>query len=883
MTRSELPPRAVNIVDAVSRATCTDVTVKTLEQIFDFDGSRTSVKAKQSTDARRPQATLRVSRPTGHKTRKQPPVTVLEDPTDAAPLETSREKRKLATEIINTSLKVLAAAVQSPPTKSAGRLSRSILHQSPPSDSVSELHTPLRALSLNRVVNTSDEKCRRRRSSSTSLRAHLSGLQAAAECGSLAFAILGSVDAQESLGTHVAPLQLEHGLSVFIGKLVALDFHDIAIKELRVLRRRLNAPKPPSEQKKEKARPASRIHSGGLSGTGKESLPDLLTFRNTNAKGQLLDLMITTQFQVLRIIAKGSSSHALEAAIKHLDLCAPSSPANLIERQRDELSPQRSTKAAHQLESLSRLLSQFCGGVEPSEQHQDSGSRRNLCPSVAFRYQVLALEIRLRWWSIARHQGDAIHEILRPFENYLAYFQRRAALSEEEKYTFGQAQTARLLIQLSEHRDEAIMSADNVQKAMFKLRLIQADLAREHSKFDVANDYLNMLQQSAVISNASKSQICLFRCKRATLSVRTHMEFQRQQQMLEEMMDLSVILGQDLGEDDEEFIEIVMALNDFRKSVLTLVRRLQQKPVSTNQTDLHITTHCAKALCSGVNLLSAVPIKSQRQDTGGRAGLLRPSRWQLVWDVANTFIESVAMLAKLSIACTAENWNTIHAGLQCSISLAYGSIDSYYTKPPKAQGVDVKISCFITISNAYWCRFLQVKQTSADYSELRDLLTASIDAVRDQPTLVQQSALLPAKLEKLASLHESSKNYVKAAAAHAEVIKSLAANGTVSAAAEAARRESLQLVLNKTGPFSLLGRSIRGYQKAIICDDDGAPPSRLKFDIEELSSSERGLMLEYQLATTGTCFLSLIKSRAALRGIYAYALYDLTLRRVRNR
>lgn len=855
MTRSELPPQAVNIVDAISRATCTATTVQTLGQILDSDGSRTSALAKQLTNTRRPHAqktALRVSKPVGNITRKQPPVSVLEDPEDAAPLQTSREKLRLATEIVNTSLKVLAAAVQSRPSKSSRRLSKSTSYQSPLSNSVSELQTPLKALSLNRVANTSDEKCLRRRSSSTSLRAHQSGLQAAAKCASLAFAILGSVEAQKNLGTQVSPLQLEHGLSVFIGKLIALDFHDIAIKELQALTKRLDAPELPSEQKKGGARSASSIPSGPPSGTRKESLPDLLTFRNTNAKGQLLNLMITTQFQILRVIAKSSSSHAVEAAIKHLDLCVPSSPANLIERQRDELSSQGSTKAAQQLESLSRLLSQFCGDTEPSEQHQDSGSRKNICPSVAFQYQALALEIRLKWWIMARHQGDAIHEILRPFERYLTCFQRRSCLSEEEKYTVGQTHVARLLEQLSKLRNEAIMSVDNVPQALFKLELIRADLARDHSKFDVANDWMNLLQQSAIFSNPSKSQMCLFRCKRATLSVRNHMELRCQQQMLVEVMDLSAILGQDLRGNLEEVIDIVMALNDFRKSVLTLIRRLQQGPNSASQTDQDIITQCAKTLCSGVKILSVLRTKSQIQNTGGGAAIVRAPRWRLIWDVANPLIESTAMLAKLSMACIAEHWDTIHAGLQCSIALVCESRNSYYTRPLEAQGFDINISCLVSISNAYWCRFLHVKQNSANYSELLVLLTASIDAVRDQPIPVQQSALLPAKLEKLASLHESSKEYVKAAAAYTDIIRTLAAHGIVSTAAEAASREPLQLVFNKNAELCLLGRTIRGYQKAISHNSNRAPPSLLTFNIEGLSSSERGLILEEQLTATGT-------------------------------
>ena len=94
MTRDEVQPRAVGIIDAISRATCTAATVQTLEQLFNADFNRGSALSKQSTNSRRPQtqkANLRASKPQGNNTRKQPRVTVLEDYEDISAPHLPRE------------------------------------------------------------------------------------------------------------------------------------------------------------------------------------------------------------------------------------------------------------------------------------------------------------------------------------------------------------------------------------------------------------------------------------------------------------------------------------------------------------------------------------------------------------------------------------------------------------------------------------------------------------------------------------------------------------------------------------------------------------------------------------------------------------------------
>ena len=883
MTRDEVPPRAVSIIDAISRATCTAATVHALGQLLNGEVNRGPTLSKQSTSCRRPQTQkthLRASKPQGNKARKQPPVTVLEDREDGRAIHSSREKYKLATEVVNTSLKVLTAAIQSQTgksTKLARRPSRSELNQPSPTIQNSDIQSPLQSLSLNCVTNTSGGKRRIRRSSSARLVANGTSLLAIAECGSLGFAMLVSAENQKNSEKDVSPLQLEHGMSVFVSKLIALGFHELAIRELRILRNRLDKSEPFSAKNDGGRRTASSRASKIPPDPADESLSEILMFRSANANGPLLNLMITTQLQTLRVMAAKSDPRPIEAALKYLDLSGPCSPVALIERQIDHSSPESSNKAAQQLESLSRLLTQFCGGLAPSEQQKDSGQWNSIPSSVVFQYQVLALEIRLKWWKVARHDGDAMHELLRPLERHLDCFRRRSALSVEEKYSHCKEPVERILARLSEFQNEAGMSVDNVQQALSRLELIRADLASESSKFEESSLWMKQSHQHLTLSNPSKSQICLFMCRRAILSIRSYLQSQRRQQMLDYMIDLSVILDQDLGIDHEEIMEIVVALNVLRKSVLALIRTHQRRPISTSQPDLDIIIECAKTMSSGVNFLNGLYTARKRQDSGGGSASPLPSGCRLVSEVALSFIDPIAMLAKLSMASSAGDWDLINVGLQCCTKLARKFDQRYNTELSKEQEYDIKRSSFVAISNAYWCRFLHFKQNSQNCLDLRKLLTASIDPIKDQPISIKQSALLLAKLEKLASLYELSEEYEEAAEAHADIIKYLTASGSVSAAAEAASRQSLQVVFDKNGAFTLLGRSIIGYQKALSLSSDEAR-ARLALDLQGLPASEKGMILEYQLKSTCSIVAS---SELAANLLSVYTDVNFPIRRLR--
>lgn len=888
MTPDELPPQAVIIQDAVSKATFSVTTVQALEQVLHSDHERLPTAGKQPATSRRPRiqaATARGVKLSGNRARKQPSVAVLED-RDGALILPLREKLKLATDVVNTSLKLLTSEIQSPakkPIKLGTTIPRSASNLSYASDSESEVLNPLRPLSINSVTNIAQEKCRSPRSSSTVSKGNTSGLLTTANCGSLAFAILRLVDAQQNSALKTPYLQLEQGMSVFIGKLIALKLYDVAIEELQTLRTRLNTPEIPLANGIGGTLPASKISFKPSLSSSKEPLPDLLVSQNTKARGQHLDLIITSQMQVLRVIAARKNPRAIEVAIRHLDLDSPSSPARLIEQQIDQRSSQTLTKAAQQLESVSRMLFQLCTGSGSEEQQPTS---KGISPSVELRYHTLALEIRLKWWKIAGHQGDAFKEIVRPFEKCLTSFRRHSTLTEKEKYVVSQGYVERLLMRLNNLRNHA--TVQNVERTMCRLQLTLANLAQDYSRFQDADQWMKESHRFLLLSNAPKSLICAFTCRRASLGIRSLSQDGSKQRILSTLEELSVTLRQDLGTDLDELADVVTALNGFRKAVLLMVGSDQQMPDSADRISLDLVIKCSEIFCVAIDFINNIINRSEKQRNTEKTAQSRLTEQQLVLDVAIPFIKSFAFLAKMSMACSFVEWKSIDAGLQRCITLARRYNGSQVQKSAVDDSGSMA-SCFISISTSYWCRFLNQRQNSTGYTGLQSLLAASIEAFKDQPMRVQVAGLVSTKLEKQASLYEYSKQYLKAAEAYANIVKFLIADGSVNSAADAAATESLQVIIKLNAPFDLLSRSLDGYLKALCNETAGELSPRLILDPGDLSPCGRGLILEYQLTAASSILTSrgctativhLIQELAtALLSIYTLA--EFPIRRLR--
>jgi separase len=186
-----------------------------------------------------------------------------------------RDRYILATEVANTTLKSLAEALKTqPPPRSrpatkakptsnenTQKLSRPRLGHTK-SSSIA-IH-PLKERSVSQAVNSPKKRPSSRRSSSYSSCVHTGpdpGLVQTAECSRVAFAYLGTPEAVKVAGKDSPELQLENGVLALIGKLVAHGLDTLAIKEMRILKRRLDKYLGRDVEKQDTRPPMSRTLS----------------------------------------------------------------------------------------------------------------------------------------------------------------------------------------------------------------------------------------------------------------------------------------------------------------------------------------------------------------------------------------------------------------------------------------------------------------------------------------------------------------------------------------------------------------------------------------------------------------------------------------------
>ena len=298
-----------------SSSTCSSTTVGLLTNLLNAKPPVTKVKKEtraKSEKATRPKTgNLKVAS-------KAAKVTVLEIP-DAQPTTLSaRERFSLATQVVNATLRVLTEAVKSPPQQK--RLSipnegQSVLKSTPSRGvvlhSASSTQQPLQPRSHNQAAKPTLKPSRLSRTSSSL--AESSGLLAIAECARLGFSHLRSLQTTKVAGMEIPPLQLENGMSALIGKLITLGFEDLALKEMRILRRRLETYRGEGKYEPDGVAEGGNTRQKNTK-LEKETLASCLRFENIDAGDAVLTLVVATQMQIMKLIASTKKPANIEVS-----------------------------------------------------------------------------------------------------------------------------------------------------------------------------------------------------------------------------------------------------------------------------------------------------------------------------------------------------------------------------------------------------------------------------------------------------------------------------------------------------------------------------------------------------------------------------------------
>lgn len=506
--------RADAVKAALSGKSASASTVTTLQSLLDT-GSASTTSADHAESKRyvpTKTATVRNPKATNRKAATKPGIAVHEDAPETL---TPKAKSGLATEVVNITLKALTDA-----SKVKSKVSTSSVPSAPATPRTTRRTSSISSKPLQpRQENATPAKSSPKKAKASrrpaappctgSVTEDSVYVVATAECARLAFSYLRSVKTQVIGVKDLPRFQLEAGMLALAARLVALGLDVLAVKELRVVKRRLQPGAKSSAVAKN-----SRLTAPHkcIAESEKETLASLLQLDPGVAESpEVLALAVTHQQLVLRLIATSRKPNVIEAALEYLSLDTANCPADLIKRQAT-LSGNTS-KAAKQLEGLSKSLLGLCPSASAGADQIALDGSVYPCPTIVFELQILALRIRQQWWNLAGHKADHEKELAEPFSKCLASFVRRSSVQplDAGRYDLGQRSHDQLgLRSLSYSSDTqcsilrtlaalAEQCALNVEAYSLAKKLVQAceELDPHH-----ARAVASLVKQSAVMISA---------------------------------------------------------------------------------------------------------------------------------------------------------------------------------------------------------------------------------------------------------------------------------------------------------------------------------------------------------------------------------------------
>lgn len=861
MTRKELPAQAANIMRAVETSTaCTNITVESLESYLRPIEASLPPQKQISTGVgrsgqRRPQARA-LPIPTGKYEGKRRAKSV-EVPLEQPTLSQLQDRITLATEVVNVTLESLTEAIRSQ-TPNETRLRKLS------TKSGASLAKVLQPVCVNIASKLPEEACRPRCSSSAASGSLSQGLRAQAECARVAFSALRSIHTRKDMGRDLPYLQLEKGMSALIGKLIALGFDDLATKELRILKTRLDkciSPTSVDQEAELTAEPIVPPKGATLAG--------LLQFQVPEADSPLLALIVASQVQALKLIASKSNCSCVEAAIKHIRLAVSYSPVNLIERMTDASTESR-TKAARQLELLAQSIVALSTGNTASQDASDPGFSRKISPHTNFTIQSLALEVRRRLWQFSRQGADILKELAEPFSQILGNYHRLSELPPNQKYESAITAFQSLLppnetLKCLPSR-KSVSRERSLERSLLAVYQTLSDLAQDCGNYEVA---VQWIQRSLKLSssNATPSpRICASLCRIANLRLRAFTKVRSDEQLLSSLADAIDSLEGDIQGESGDLDDLLFALSSLRRQAFNAIQDHQKSPHKKSARAAEVLDKCPELIFLGVKFLRRYLGRDSTHEEENKAISRYDQRRRLVWNNAGSFFESITAMARLGLMNPEDEWERLDAALQECRKLATMLVNF---RPSEYIERDPKELSLVPLSNAYWYRYQSLRQKRAADQEIQRALFFSIEILKARPCTERLAGLIPIKLERAGIIHEAARSFVEAARDYAEALRLQIEGGLLSLAADAAATRSVSEILGEKGDHSLLGRLLLAYPRVALQANSQSPVVEPVFDSASLPPSHRGILLEQQLAAV----ISIVRNQTVSSAIFEVLQY----------
>ncbi|EAQ89037.1 hypothetical protein CHGG_05656 [Chaetomium globosum CBS 148.51] len=643
-----------------------------------------------------------------------------------------REKAALATHVVNATLKALGEAAKPAATPAPRPPQEDGLVKTATTNALrrtsSAPMTPLQPRSLNRQSTSPVATTRHARSPSRS--SNTTNLLATVECARVALAALRQLPASGKIT--LPDLQLESGMSALVGRLIGLNIQEQAIKELRILKRKLEGSAAGDGKKAAKATGAEPKNSAQL-------FSELLDFGTVTASGQRLLLVITTQIQVLRVLAMAKKPSAIEAVLPYLRQDQASSPVNLLLLAARE-DGAHVAKIARQMETVAQCLFSLTPNVSSKDDSLGQESRLSISPASALELQALALEARLHWWKLAKHKGDAEKDVVVPLSRCLNAYIRRTSETAKSSYTVCSEIFDRIYRQLQSH---GFSPSKGSKLPLAGICQTLVTLARDAQQMSDAVMWATKLRDAMDLKAESIAKTCAIAAQLLSLHLK-----QPAKHLSDELLLKEVVAGIQgpLRGDTTELDELLTNVCAVRKTAMHLLLALAKggdnifQPSSEAKELLETFILQCPRFC--LRWLGKPP-----GPKGSTKDYLRyEQRRQLMLQNLPHILDSAFITIKTCLDQSRLSWDLMDSILSdCNTLLEYTG--------NKATS-DASASYHVKISHFYYLQYTCLRQQSTDPKDAAPLraLRRSIECVKDRTSREREKAQLTLKLERMAEL-----------------------------------------------------------------------------------------------------------------------------------
>ncbi|KAI1822662.1 peptidase family C50-domain-containing protein [Xylaria intraflava] len=741
---------------------------------------------------------------------------------------TPKEKAVLATQVVNATLKALGEATKSLPASNAApspaksnaakSAARTRLRRSN-----SMPMTPLQPRSLNRV-ETSPVKTK---ASLLPPAPPSTGCLALAECARVAFATLRTL---QTSGTITLPsFQLESGMSSLVAKLTALRLFDQAVKELRILKRRLESMATENENK-------NNIAPTKSAGTAPKTLSDLLDYPPGPYSGPLLGFIITTQLQALRIIYQLNKTTHLDSILPFLRSSNPSSPLNLLLSQVRGEKPD-CVKIGRQLESLSQTLLSLTPSLASKDDKIALEPRLSPSPEASLEAQALGLITRLESWNVSGHKGDIDKDVLLPLSGCLAAFSRRTPSEHGSRLAaaFGQVWEKMEMLGL-----QVLGSSKKSLAAIYQLL---AKAFQESGNSKEAKEWASKWKGLTNSDDDSAAKCCAVAAQLLALSLKDSAEADDDESLITQVLDgMQGSLSGSVAELDDLLVNLCL----LRKAALNIVIN---RPSGTTER----SPKCRELLEKFIAQLPRFALrwlgKPPASNSATKELLRFEQRRQLLSKYQAQVLDSALLLTKTHLDEERSAWEVMDPMLQDSLVLLeyMGNSESRSESNPSA-------SYHVKISHLYYQQHLALHKSDTGNIEVTALraLKRSIDCVKQQSESEQARAKLFNKWEAFVELCKASNRKDDAIDALRSIRDHLVHCDTVEAITTSLASQPLRHSWTISAESELLSRTICNLAKLerkpndwtwLLTGDDKATAAEhdLNFILINNKNNQRGL------------------------------------------